>query len=289
MTLSGTGIWSAGLRFQEGGAEAAAELEELGYTSVWLPAHHSGGFAAVEQLLSATTTLTVGTGILSVWTYGPEETARAHAELTDRYGPRFLLGLGVSHESVVASAGRDLHYARPLQRMREFLDALDAAPRPVPREARVLAALGPKMLELSARCAGGAHPYNVTPEHTARARKALGPDKLLAPEQAVVLTTDRDEGRRLGREFLEHYLDKPNYTDNLRRLGFDEDDLAGGGSDRLVDAMVAWGDEEAIAARVREHRDAGADTVCIQVVNDGMAGMPRAEWRALAPALNSLG
>jgi probable F420-dependent oxidoreductase len=176
--------------------------------------------------------------------------------------------------------------------MTNYLDGLDAAPTPLAPERRVLAALGPKMLDLASRRAGGAHPYNVTPDHTATARSALGAGKLLIPEQAVALTTNAEEGRRHGRAFLEHYLSLPNYTNNLLRLGFTDADLADGGSDRLVDAVVVWGDEATIAARVQAHLDAGADSVCIQVVSDapygGMAELHRDTWRALAPALTSL-
>ena len=147
----------------------------------------------------------------------------------------------------------------------------------------MLAALGPKMLEIARTRTAGTHPYNVTPEHTALAREALGPSALVLPEQAVVLTTDPEEGRRVGRQHLVHYFDLPNYTNNLRRLGFGDDDFTAGGSQRLVDALVAWGDEDAIAARVREHRDAGADHVCIQVLSD--EALPRSAWRQLAPAV----
>jgi probable F420-dependent oxidoreductase len=168
--------------------------------------------------------------------------------------------------------------------MRTYLDGLDTAEQPLPRERRVLAALGPKMLELARDRAGGAHPYNVTPAHSAIAREALGPDALVATEQAVALTTDATVARAAGRQHLSIYLDLPNYTNNLRRLGFGDEDFADGGSDRLVDALVAWGDEATIAARVQEHRDAGADHVCIQVVNQD-ADAPRAQWRALAASL----
>jgi probable F420-dependent oxidoreductase len=246
-------------------------------------------FEAVERLLAATSTITLASGIMSVWVYDPEETAAARARLTETYGERFLIGIGVSHAAIVETVLDDVKYEKPMQRMEAFLDGLDAAPVPVPADARVLAALGPKMLDLAARRAGGAHPYNVTPEHTAIARERLGLSKLLVPEQGAVLTTDAEEGRRRSRDFLEHYLTAPNYANNLRRLGYGDDDLADGGSDRLVDALIAWGDEEAIADRVRAHLDAGADSVCIQVLaDDGMVGMARHEWRTLAPALTAL-
>ncbi len=167
-----------------------------------------------------------------------------------------------------------------------FLDGLDGAPEPLAPAERVLAALGPRMLELAGRRAAGAHPYNVTPEHTALARQTLGPSALVLPEQAVCLTTDPDLARRLGRDHLTHYLALPNYTDNLRRLGFGDADLAAPGSDRLVDTLVAWGDEEDIARRLDEHRDAGANHVCIQALTDeGL--LSRQTWRRLAPALTT--
>jgi probable F420-dependent oxidoreductase len=294
MALTGTGVWSAGLVAGDPGevAETAAELESLGYASLWVPAFGAGSFGAVERLLSSTTTVTVATGILSVWVMPTEEVAGQVDQALRRHGDRFCLGLGVSHAAIVDSMVEGATYGRPLASMEEFLDGLDAAPTPVEPERRMLAALGPRMLELAGRRSAGAHPYNVTPEHTAQARRILGPSKRLVPEQAVALTTDAGAARRIGRDFLEHYIALPNYANNLRRLGFTDEDLAHGGSDRLVDALVAWGDAEAIAARVRAHVDAGADGVCIQVATgDGLAGMtslPREVWRELAPALTGL-
>jgi probable F420-dependent oxidoreductase len=289
MQMTGTGIWSAALAYGDAGevAEAAAELEELGYTSLWAPSNGPDAFGAVERLLGATRHVVVATGILNIWLSPAEETAAAHARL----GPRFLLGLGVSHGPIVERFAPGATYQKPLETMAAYLDALDAAAVPDATGQRVLAALGPKMLELSSTRAGGAHPYNVTPEHTAQARAVLGPAKLLVPEQAVALTTDADEARRWGRAFLENYLGLPNYANNLRRLGFTDEDIAGGGSDRLVDALVAWGDVDAIAARVQAHRDAGADSVCVQVLQDGpmggIVGLPLDTYRRLAPALTA--
>jgi probable F420-dependent oxidoreductase len=284
--LTGTGIWSFQLRYGDPGetSEAAAELEELGYTALWIPDVGGDVFSSVELLLRSTRRITAATGILNLWMHEPAETAEAHGRLSDLYGNRWLVGIGVSHGPLINSRepGR---YSRPLTAMSQFLDGLDAAQPPLGRQDRVLAALGPKMLELARDRAAGAHPYNVVPEHTAQARQALGPEPLLLPEHAVALTTDSDRARRLGRAHLEHYLGLPNYANNLRRLGFPEEDLSGGGSDRLVDALVAWGDVETIASRLREHRDAGADHVCIQVLVED--GMPRAEWRELAPALTA--
>jgi probable F420-dependent oxidoreductase len=282
--LQGTGIWAGQLRFGDRGqiVEAAAELDELGYTALWIPDVGGDVFGAVELLLSSTKNATVATGILNLWMHTPEETAQAHAGLTGKYGNRFLVGIGVSHAPLI-DAGEAGRYRKPLSAMAAFLDGLDGAEPPLARSDRVLAALGPKMLDLARDRAAGAHPYNVTPDHTAWARAALGPDALVLPEQAVALTTDAESARTLGRQHVEHYLALPNYTNNLRRLGFNDDDFSGGGSDRLVDALVAWGDVDAINARLREHRDAGADHVCIQVLNPG--GFPRAEWRELGPAL----
>lgn len=285
--LTGTGIWGAGLRYGDGGqiAAAASELEELGYSALWIPDVGGDVFAAVEVLLAATQRATVATGILNLWMHTPDDTAAAYGRLTDDHGDRFLVGIGVSH-SLLIDAQEPGRYRKPLAAMTAFLDGLDAAAMPLPADRRVLAALGPKMLDLARTRAGGAHPYNVTPEHTALAREAVGPDALVLPEQAVALTTNRDEAHRLGRAHLAHYLLLPNYTNNLRRIGFGDDDLAGEGSDRLIDALVAWGDVEAISARVQEHRDAGANHVCIQVIGDG-GPLPMEEWRALAPALTA--
>jgi probable F420-dependent oxidoreductase len=291
MHLSGTGVWTSGLGAADSSeaTDIAAELEELGYTSLWIPSGAGRSLDSAQRLLDATSTITVATGILSIWSQSPDVAAAADARIRERHGGRFLLGIGVSHAANVGRFDPDATYDRPLERMAAFLDGLDAAEPPVDPDHRVLAALGPKMLDLAARRAGGSHPYNVTPEHTALARDRLGPSKLLVPEQAVVLATDAAEARRSAREFLEHYLRLPNYANNLRRLGFTDDDLADGGSDQLIDALVAWGDESAIAARVDEHRAAGADSVCIQVlVGGGIAGMtarPVEVWRALAPAL----
>jgi probable F420-dependent oxidoreductase len=208
--------------------------------------------------------------------------------LQSAYGDRFLLGIGVSHGPFInmQHPGR---YTKPLERTAEFLDGLDAAPVPVAADDRVLAALGPKMLQMAGERTAGTHPYLVTPQHTALARAALGPGKLVLPEQAVVLQTDPDSARAVARAHLATYLGLPNYTNNWKRVGFTDDDLGNGGTDRLVDAFVAWGDEEAIVRRVQDHRDAGADHVCVQVLTGDRVTLPLAEWRALAPALMSSG
>jgi probable F420-dependent oxidoreductase len=286
--LAATGVWSAPLRYGEpaAAADAAAELEALGYAACWLPDVGGDVFACVENLLQATSSLTVATGILNLWMHEAEEAASQHARLTAAHGRRFLMGIGVSHAPLIdhAEAGR---YTKPLAHMRAFLDGLDSASTPVAVEDRVLAALGPKMLELAGERTAGTHPYLVTPEHTAVAREALGPGKLVAPEQAVVLETDPVTARDIARSHLAGYLGLPNYTNNWKRFGFTDDDIAAGGSDRLVDAFVAWGGEDAIVERVQAHRDAGADHVCVQVLTSAPRDLPLAQWRALAPALTA--
>ena len=283
-----TGIWSGELRYGDAARarEAAAELDELGYAALWVPDVGGKLFEVVEGLMAATTSTTIATGILNLWMHTPEESAATHARLTAAHGDRLLYGIGVSHAPLIdmKEAGR---YRKPLAAMAAFLDGLDAAPTPVPRERRVLAALGPKMLQLAAERTAGVHPYNVTPEHTAEARTAVGPEGLVLPEQAVALATDPAQARALGRRHLAGYLPLPNYANNIRRLGFDDDDFADGGSDRMIDALVAWGDEGAIKARLDEHRAAGADHVCIQVLaDDTVEGFPLEQWRRLAPVLN---
>lgn len=259
-------------------ADAAAELEALGYGAVWIGGSPPVRYAA--PLLKATSRTVVATGILSIWQHRAADVAAERADLEQRYPGRFLLGLGVSHGHLAA------RYAHPFSAMRAYLSALDSAADPVPEQARVLAALGPRMLALSRDRAGGAHPYLVTEEHTARAREILGPDALLAPELKVVLDADLPSARDTARRYLRDYLAMPNYTNNLLRSGFGEDDLREGGSDRLLDAVFALGDDDAIAARVEAFLAAGADHVAIQVVTADTRGrLPREAWRRLARAL----
>lgn len=285
MEFSGVGVWSAQLRYRDPAevADAAAELEELGYTALWIPDVGGPVFDAVECLLASTRRTVIATGILNLWMHAPPDVANSFASLEDSYRGRFLLGIGVSHAPLIDAAepGR---YRKPLAATRAYLDALDATERPVPIERRVLAALGPKMLELAATRAGGAHPYLVTPEHTATAREALGDGPLLLPEQTVILCDSRDAARAVGTDWLRSYLAMPNYANNLLRLGFSRDDLASV-SDRLFDAIVAWGDEDAILRRVRQHQSAGADHVCIQALDADPMAFPRQQWRRLGPAL----
>jgi len=262
--------------------DAALELEELGYTRIWFSAGFKDGVPPrFREILDGTTRIGVAPGILSIWHGDPAEVAAFTAEAERAHPGRFLLGLGTSHAVLVDNTGG--HYRRPYSKMVEYLDALDAAGiRP---EQRVLAALGPRMLELSRDRTRGAHPYFVPVEHTAEARAVLGPDALLAPEVAVVLEEDAGSARAVARKYMEGYLTLPNYTDNLRRLGWTDDDLSGGGSDRLVDALIPWGSAEQVAAGLEKHYRAGADEVTIQVLNDDPKTFPAEAFRALAAAL----
>ena len=285
--LSGTGIWSAMLRFGDPSevAELAAEMEGLGYSALWIPDTGGDVWTPLTNLLAATRSVTIATGILNIWMHSPEEAAEQHAALTAQHGHRFLCGIGVSHRPFIDHVNEPGTYQKPVAKVAEFLDGLDAAQPPLARGERCIAALGPKMLELAATRTSGTHPYLVTPEHTAAAREAVGPDALVASEQAVVLDTNPETARAAARTHLKTYLGLPNYTNNWKRIGFTDDDLADGGSDRLVDALVAWGDEDAIVARVQAHRDAGASHVCIQALEQDPREMPAGQWRALAAAL----
>jgi probable F420-dependent oxidoreductase len=282
--LSGTGIWSGILRYGDPGEAAAlaAELEALGFSALWIPDIGGDVFTPLDNLLGATRTSTIATGILNVWMHTPEATAAGHARLTAEHGPRFLCGLGISHRPFIDHVNKPGTYAKPIQTMSDYLDGLDAAPTPLATRDRIIAALGPKMLELARTRTAGTHPYLVTPELTHAARAGVGPDGLVASEQGVVLETDPIRAREIARLHLQTYLGLPNYTNNWKRQGFTDDDIAGGGSDRLVDALVVWGDEATIAARVQAHRDAGADHVCIQVLTEDPRAFPVDQWRALA-------
>jgi probable F420-dependent oxidoreductase len=285
MDLTGIGIWSSQLRYGNAAesADAAAELDELGFRALWIPDVGGQVFDAVGNLLAATRQTTIATGILNLWMHAPGDVASQFAALTADHGDRFLLGIGVSHAPLI-DAGNPGRYRKPLAATETFLDELDATPQPVPVQRRVLAALGPKMLQLSARRAAGAHPYLVTPEHTATARGVLGDGPLLLPEQTVILNDNADEARAIGTDWLRSYLALPNYANNLLRSGFSEDDV-NQVSDRLFNAIIAWGDEDAILRRVSEHRSAGADHVCVQVLLSDPKAYPREEWRRIAAAL----
>ena len=284
--LGTTGVWSRELRFGDGNlaADAAVQLEELGYSALWLPGGPADAFAVASSLLQATSRVVVATGIVSVWNYEAAAAASSHAALTEAHPGRFLLGLGISHARLVDrdSPGR---YQHPVEVMSAYLDDLDRASPAVPIDERVIAALGPRMLRLARERSAGTHPYLVTPEHSQAARQLVGASKVVAPEQAVLLESDPARAREVSRGHLEIYLQLPNYVNNWRRLGYTDEDFAGGGSNRLVDGLVAWGDEGRVADRLQAHHDAGADHVCIQVIGGPAAAPPLAEWRRVAEAL----
>jgi probable F420-dependent oxidoreductase len=291
MELGRVGIWTGQLDLQPAARarEVAAELDGLGYGALWVPeAVGRDAITHASVLLDATERLVVATGIANIYNRLPGVTAMAQRLLADDSGGRFLLGLGVSHAPIVEGVLGQA-WDRPFAHMRSYLDGLDAAfsvsPAPAEDPPRVLAALGPRMLELAAERAWGAHTYFVPVEHSAVAREHLGSGPQLLVEQAVVLAKDADEARDAARKHMATYLGLPNYANNLRRLGWGDDDLADGGSDALVDALVAWGDPDAVVARVQAHVDAGADHVCLQVLDRDVTKLPVDGWRALAPAL----
>jgi len=288
MELGSVGVWGSGLWLEESrraeAKDVAAELDELGYAALWLSAGFGQGLPTLfGELLGATRRMRIASGILSIWHATATQATDGFWALERAHPGRFLLGLGASHAPRVDADEK--RYERPWSRMVGYLDELDAERPGVPPECRVLAALGPRMLRLSAERTTGAHPYFVPVEHTALARQTLGPGPLLAPEQAVVLETDPELARGLARGHMKGYLRLPNYTKNLRRLGYSDQDLDGGGSDRLVDAIVAWGDMDQIAERVRAHGDAGADSVSVQVISERPTEFPREQYRRLATAL----
>lgn len=291
MDVGPVGLWTFQLDLQRP-AEAraiAAAIEDQGWGALWIPeAVGREAFTNAGLLLSATDRMVVATGVANVWARSPMVAAAGQRLLFDDSGGRFLLGLGVSHQPMVEGF-LGLDYEKPLTAMANYLDKVDDAftVSPAPDEAppRVLAALGPKMLALAAERAWGAHTYFVPPEHTVVAREALGEGPMLLVEQAVFLTDDRDEARAVARRYMSTYLALPNYTNNLRRLGWSDEDLAGEGSAELVDAIVAWGDAEQIRLRLEVHLANGADHVCVQLLRADPKADPLAEWRALAPAL----
>jgi probable F420-dependent oxidoreductase len=265
----------------------ARAVESLGFTALWIPESLGSkeAFAHASLLLAATKTIVIATGIANIWARDAVAMANGARTLVEAYPDRFLLGLGVSHAPTVKTRGQT--YTRPLEYMRRYLDAMDAAPFVGPKvEApRVLAALGPQMLRLSAERALGAHPYFVPVEHTAIARKELGAGPLLAVEQAAVVSEDPAAARATARRHMKRYLDLDNYTNNLRRLGWGDADLAEGGSDKLVDAIVAWGGTGAIKSRIDEHKKRGADHVCLQVLRVDPKDSPTADLERIAKAV----
>src|SRR3954466_16276717 len=276
MNIGRIGVWTSYRPFGvERAGEAARLLEELGYGAWWLGA--SPHVPDVRPILEATSTLVAATGLLNVGINAPGETAAADAAVRAEFPERFMLGIGIGHPEATSD------YRHPLRAMRTFLDGLDAAPDPPPREERCLAALGPKMLDLAGERTAGAHTYFVPVEHTRFARERLGPRQLPAPELACVVDTEPVRAKAVARDYAKLYLGLRNYTQNLLDFGFTEDDLADGGSDRLIDAVIPQGSVEQIAEVVRAHLDAGADHVCLQPL--GEEGIPRESWTALAKEL----
>ncbi|MET3804330.1 putative F420-dependent oxidoreductase [Nakamurella sp. UYEF19] len=282
--LGRVGVWLGALESLPARAarDAAGQIEAMGYPTLWIAENRKEAFAQASILLSASEHLTVATGIANVWAREPDTAVSGANTLGEAFPDRFVLGLGIGHAKFVE------RYDKPLATMRTYLDRMhesaDAGGSPVNPVPWLVAALRPKMLELAAARTQGSHPYFVPVEHTAFAREALGPAPVLAPEVAVVLDPDPSTARATARAYMKMYLDLPNYTGNLLTFGFTEDDLSDGGSDRLVDAIVPWGDVETIRSRVHEHLDAGADHVCIQPLTGG-PGVGLRELQKLAPAL----
>ena len=270
-------------------SELAAVIEEIGFPTVWIPETIGRDpFITATLLLERTSTLRIATGIANVYARDAVTMANTQRSLEEAFPGRFLLGLGVSHAHLVDRV-RKHDYSKPYSYMVEYLAAMDEAiflaVGPKERPATVIAALGPKMLALAASATQGAHPYFVPVEHTAAAREVLGDGPILAPEQMVVLDTDPSSARETARTHMAVYLRAPNYVNNLKRYGFTDDDVADGGSDRLVDAIVAWGDVDTVAGRVRAHHDAGADHVAVQLLTPGGRGLPEDQLRDLGAAL----
>lgn len=291
MNIGRVGIWSMALEAQplSIAQEAAAELDELGFPALWVPeALGKEVMSHVALLLAATGRMVVATGIANLWARDATAMVNAQRTLTEGFPERFLLGIGVSHTPTVALRGHTL--VSPVQATRDYLAAMDATRYfgavPAAPLRRVLAALGPRMLTLAAELTEGAHTYTVPVEHTEQARRRLGPGPLLIPEQKVVLVSDPADARRIARATIGRLLRLPNYAGNLRRLGFADADFADGGSDRLIDALVAWGDVEDVRRRVKEHLDAGADHVALQVLTADPTALPLREWRELAALLD---
>lgn len=286
------GAWSPGsaLAPDIGAArELAARIDELGFGTLWIGSS-DGDLVLPGMLLEATTRLSVATAIVNIWQYRASEVAGARHEVAQSHPGRFLLGIGVGHAPFIAK------YERPLAKLESYLDELDAAAHPVRPGERVVAALGPRALRLAAARSRGTCPFLVPPEHTADARARLGKGPLIAPEQKVVLERDASEARRVAREALAVYLTLPNYLANLRRFGLTDDDFAHGGSDRLVDTLVSWGDDQAIRRRLQDHVDAGADHVAVHLlgIERGPEGIGQQMerlagcWRQVADLLPAL-
>ena len=294
-TLPKVGMWTDGFDSVPIGAarDLVAELESLGIEAIWIPEMVGRDpFVHLAMLLSATEKMIGATGIASIWARDSIATSCAANALAEAFPHRVLIGLGVSHQSVVAGM-RGHDYSRPLAAMRAYLEGIAGAPYsaapPTAPPRYLLAALRPKMLELAGTRTAGAHSYLVTPTHTAGARERLGAGQLLCPEQTVVVESDPSKARTIARRFLSVYLSQPNYVNNILEIGFDHDDLSDGGSDRLVDELVFWGDVERVLGRVDEHLQAGADHVALQVLSETPGQVPMRVWRELATALPDVG
>ena len=284
--LGGVGVWSRELRYNSDRAavrDAATELEELGYTSLFIPDAGGDPLGVADELLSVTGSITVATGILNIWMHEPAQVVREYRALRARRADRFVLGIGNSHATIV-DADEPGRYRRPVSRMIAYLDDLAAAGLDTKEEV-ILGALGPRMLELSGTRAAGAHPYLVTVDYLREARRILGDGRLLAPELGVVLVADPEVARARGRDHVSGYLELPNYLTNLQRLGYGDDDFADGGSDRLIDDIVAWGTPEAVRERIDAYLAAGADHVCVQMLTVPDEHLPPTDWRRLAEVL----
>jgi probable F420-dependent oxidoreductase len=276
MQLGVYGVWTTYSAIgEENAAEAAALVQDLGFGTFWLGG--SPRLPAIRPLLTSADRITVATGIVNVWSYDPADLAAEYAQLAPDFGDRLLVGIGIGHPEATSD------YRRPLSTMRSFLDGLDEAPSPLPADRRCLAALRPRMLALAAARSLGAHTYFVPVEHTRAARQLLGPGPLLATELACVVDSDPTSASEKARAYARRYLSLANYTQNLLEFGFTDRDFAGGGSDRLIDAIIPHGTPEQIGAMAEAHRQAGADHVCLQPL--GVTGLPRAEWTALAKTL----
>ena len=268
--LGKVGVWRPKALLDD---DLAVELERLGYGAIWIGGSPRADLELAERLLDATRTIAVATGIVNIWKDDATTVAASHKRIDERHPGRFLVGIGAGHPEATP------HYGRPYAALAAYLDGLDSGGVPV--EDRVLAALGPRVLRLAAERSAGAHPYLITPVHTRQARELLGAGPLLAPEQKVILETDTDKGRAVARQRVAPYLGLRNYTENLRRLGYTDADLAGEGSDRLIDDLVPHGDAPEVARGITAHLDAGADHVCIQVLGDD----PLTTYRTVAGEL----
>jgi probable F420-dependent oxidoreductase len=276
-------VWTTELRFGDSAesSEAAAELDDLGFGAVWLPGLDGAGILeAVERQLRATKRIAVATGVIGIWGHDADRLAADHARLQADYGHRFLLGLGISNaEAAQGIGGRDNF--RPIADMSAYLDALDEAQPRVEVADRILAAMGPQMVDLAARRSLGTHPFLVTPDYCAKTRSVIGKDNLLAPYVPVVLTSDRDDAHAAAGQWLGQFIGMPSYNSSLRTQGFTDADLTDGPSERLIDAVTAWGDLDAIAERAAAYHDAGANHLALHVLG-ATTDYPRRQWRELA-------